>query len=88
MRHGNFCIIEGLQLRDKDPVLDPPPVIIREIKFAGDNSPRTDLSVDELARRLQTVDLFVLFDQIVDGTIDRLEVKHGLPYRAFARRRL
>jgi hypothetical protein len=56
----NFGRVEGLSFLDGDPIFDPPPRLVREVKF---------------------VELFQYFDEIGDGTIDVLEIKHGLPFR-------
>ena len=77
-----FGVIEGLQVRSGEPVFDPPPNIIREVRFSE--------STERTAPRPRSTD-FVLCKQVValldtlrelgDGTIARLEVRHGLPHR-------
>lgn len=81
----NFGRLEGLVVRDRQPVLDPPPTIIREVKFGGDNGPRPELHVDDFALKSQVVELFAVLDELRDGVIDLLEVKHGLPFRMLVR---
>lgn len=81
MQRINFGRIEGLLIRDGEPVVDPRPVIIREHKFAGENGPRPELATDDFLLKQQVVELFAFFDELGDGVIDVLEIKHGLPFR-------
>ncbi|MCL6508149.1 MAG: hypothetical protein K6T59_14125 [Bryobacteraceae bacterium] len=81
MQSINFGRIEGLAVLDGEPVLDPPPRIVREVKFGGENGPRPELDAGNFLLKTQVVELFQHFDQLGDGTIDVIEVKHGLPFR-------
>ncbi len=78
----NFGRIEGLVVRAGEPVLDPPPVTVREHKFAGDNGPRPEIGRADYALKNQVADLMHLLDEVRDGTITVLTVKHGLPFHA------
>jgi hypothetical protein len=78
----NFGRIEDLLIRDGNPVLDPMPRIVREHKFAGENGARPELDARDFVLKAQVVDLFRLLDDIRDGTIAMLTVKHGLPFHA------
>ncbi len=77
----NFARIESLAVRDREPVLDPLPVVIREYKFGGENGHRPELGAADFLLKQQVVELFAFFDQIQNGVIDVLEIKHGLPFR-------
>jgi hypothetical protein len=81
MQSINFGRIEGLAVLDGEPVLDPPPRVIREVKFGGENGPRPEAAAADFPLKSQLVELFAHFDEIGDGTIDVLEIKHGLPFR-------
>lgn len=81
MQQMNFGRFEELVIRDGQPVLEPPPRQVHEFKFPGDNSPRPELSADDFLLKTQVVELFQHFDQLGDGTIEVLEIKHGLPFR-------
>jgi hypothetical protein len=78
----NFGRIEYLEIRDGQPVLTPPPCVIREHKFCGENSPRPELASNNFVLKAQLVDLFKLFDELRNGTIAVLTIKHGLPFHA------
>lgn len=81
MQRMNFGRFEGLVVRDGQPVLDPPPRVIREHKFGGENGPRPELGTADFLLKQQVVELFAFFDERRDGVIDVLEIKHGLPFR-------
>lgn len=80
MQSIGFGRIESLALREKDPVLDPPPRVVREVKFGGENGPRPECDVKDFALKSQVVELFSEFDRLDDGVIEILTVKHGLPF--------
>ncbi len=81
MQSINFGRLENLAIRAGDPVLDPLPRVVREIKFGGENGPRPELDAGNFLLKAQVVDLFQYFDELGNGTIDVLEIKHGLPFR-------
>lgn len=85
MQRLNFGRIEGLVIRNGQPVTKPRPVIVREHKFGGENGPRTELATDDFLLKQQVVELFAFFDQHRDGEIEVLEIKHGLPFRMIVR---
>src|SRR5690606_14175613 len=81
MQDLNFGRVEGLVISDGQPVLDPPPRIIREIKFGGENGPRPEAGIPDFALKAKVVELFRSFDELRDGVIETLEIQHGLPFR-------
>lgn len=81
MQSVNFGRIESLVVVTGDPILDPLPRMIREIKFGGENGPRSEREAGNFLLKTQVVELFQHLDQLGDGTIEVLEIKHGLPFR-------
>lgn len=81
MQDINFGRIEMLPVRGGQPVLDPRPKIIREIKFCAENGPRQEIKVADFCLKAQVVEFFTFLDEFQNGTISVLEVKHGLPFR-------
>jgi hypothetical protein len=77
----NFGRIENLDVRQGEPVLDPSPQVIREVKFGGENGPRPERHAHDFLLKGQVVELLDQLDRLQDGTIRLLEVKHGLPFR-------
>ncbi len=82
MQRVNFGRIEGLLVRDGNPVFDEksPPRIVLEVKFGGDNGPRPEAAIADFALKAQVVDLFDHLTRLRNARIEALTVKHGLPF--------
>ncbi len=80
MQELDFGRIEALAVRAGEPVLQPRPMIVREVKFGGQNGPRDERALEDFSLKAQVVELFEEFDRVRDGSIDVLMVKHGLPF--------
>ena len=81
MQRINYGRIEGLSVRRGEPVLDPPPRIIREIKFGGENGPRPEVGKPDFTLKAQVRDLFAQLEALGDGVIPCIEIQRGLPFR-------
>ena len=81
LQQVNFGRLESLVIVDGEPVFDPPPRIVREIKFGGENGPRAELGASDFLLKSQVIELLAFFDELQNRTIDVLEIKHGLPFR-------
>ena len=80
MQRLNFGRIEDMRILAGEPMFDPPPRVVREVKFGGENGSRPELDIGDFALKRQVQDLLVQLDQIGDGLIEVLVVKHGLPF--------
>ena len=85
MQDINFGRLEDVHVRDAEPVFNPSPRILRDIKFGGDNGPRSELHTDDFQLKSQIVEMFAHFDRVRDCKIETLEIKHGLPFRMSVR---
>lgn len=81
MQRKNYGCIEGLPVRRGEPVMNPPPRVIREHRFARENGPRPEVAKCDFALKAEVVDLFAQLEAIGDGVITRLEFQRGLPFR-------
>ena len=81
MQRINFGRIFDLTVRDGQPVIDPPPRVVREIKFGGDNGPRPEVAKADFILKAQVRDLFAQLEALGDGVVECIEVKHGLPFK-------
>ena len=81
MQRLDFGTIEHLVIRDGEPVLDPSPRCIRDLKFGAENGPRPEAHLDDFPLKAQVRDFFAQLDSLGNATVLRLEVKHGLPFR-------
>lgn len=83
MQRLNYGVIEGVQVRGGEPLLSPPPRVIKEFHFGGgDNRPRPELKRPFDQPKDEHVRLFEMLDETRDGVIARLVVKGGLPVKA------
>jgi hypothetical protein len=73
--------ILGLEVRAGQPVLDPPPRFVRDVKLASAESPHLERRPGDFLLKQQVVELLAYFDQLQNGVIDVIEIKHGLPFR-------
>jgi hypothetical protein len=81
MQQLPFGIIENLVIRGKEPSLSPPPKITREIKLGVEANTRPSPEDGDFLLKRHVTDLFEHFDQLRDGTVVTIEVRHGLPAR-------
>lgn len=81
MQRINYGRIEGLVVRAGQPVLDPRPRIIREIKFGGENGPRAESAKADFALKAQVRDLLAQLEALGDGVVPCIEIQRGLPFR-------
>lgn len=77
----NYGQIHHLEIRDGDPVLSPPPLVLADIKLDSDEEPRTELDLTDFVLRDEVCRLMDRFDQLKNAKIARLEVKTGVPRR-------
>jgi hypothetical protein len=81
MQQRGFGRFERLLVRNGDPVLDPLPPILTEVKFGGENGPRPERTLRDFQLKSQVIEMFQQFDELRDGMVAVLEFKHGLPFR-------
>jgi hypothetical protein len=81
MQGINFGRIEVLRVRDGEPTFDPSPRVIREVKFGGENGPHPKSGAEDFQLKAEVRELFARFEEMGDGTVISLEIKHGLPFR-------
>ena len=73
--------IEGLRVQAGEPVCDPLPHFIREIKLGKERGPHPMIEHEDFALREEVQDLFAQMERIRDGTVLLVEVRYGLPVR-------
>lgn len=79
MQRLNFGRLEGLRVRNGEPFFDPTPRVIRSVKLGGDNGLRREASKADFLIKAEVIELFNIFDQIGDGVVESIDVRHGLP---------
>lgn len=79
MQRLGFGRFEYLQIRGGELVLDPWPVMVRDVKFAaGQHTGKPAESNSDL--RPQVAEFLAYVREVDSGEIRELEVRHGLPF--------
>ena len=78
INHGS---IEDLEVRHSEPVFDPWPVTLRDVKLDSDEGPRPELALADFIVSDEVYRLMRLLDDMKCGTIRRVEVHAGVPRR-------
>lgn len=82
MQRTNYGRLERLLVRAGEPVWDPPPRVIKDVKLgSSDTGPRPELQAGDFALKREHLDLFEHLQQLGTGIIEVLEIKAGLPFR-------
>lgn len=81
MQRIRFGRIDNLVVEDGEPVLQPLPHVVREVKFGNRRSSSADVTSDDFLLKTQIVQFFEQLDELQTGTIRTLEVQDGLPFR-------
>jgi hypothetical protein len=77
----NYGSIENLEVRDSEPVFEPWPVTVRDVKLERDEAPRPELDLADFVVSDEVVRLLRALDGMKCGTIRHIEVRTGLPRR-------
>ncbi len=81
MQARNYGWIENIVVRACEPIVEPLPIVITEVKFDGEHGPRQELALDDFVLKSKHLQLFACLDRLKDGIIQRLDFKQGLPFR-------
>ena len=81
MQEVNYGRIEELEVRDGEPVFEPPPSVIRLYLFGKDNGPNTARESDDFTLKKKVVELFDVFSRERSLSIKELMIDNGLPVR-------
>jgi hypothetical protein len=78
INHGS---IEDLEIRHSEPVLEPLPVMLKDVKLDADEQPRPEFALVDFVLADQVCRLLSLLDKMESGTIRHIEVRAGIPRR-------
>jgi len=82
----NFGYLEGLEVRRGDPVFCPAPMVFVEVKLDAENDPRPETDLADFELRSEVLRLLEQFDEVGDGSIERIDIRHGIPRRVVIER--
>ena len=77
----NFGQILGLQVRNAEPIWDPPPTILSEVKLEIEEAPRPERDLADFKLSSAIRRLMRRLDQIQEGRIEKIEIREGIPRR-------
>jgi hypothetical protein len=77
----NHGIIENLSVENSEPVCDPPPVTLKDVKLDSDEAPRPELALADFVLSAEVFRLMRRLDEMKLGTVRRVEVRGGVPRR-------
>jgi hypothetical protein len=77
--------VVGLLVRDGEPVFSPVPTIIQDIKLDSERNGRLESELGDFALRGEVCRLLALLDGL-EGRVDRIEVRAGIPRRVVIER--
>jgi len=74
-----------LEVRNCEPVFDPPPTVLRLFLFGKDNGPNASRSSEDFVLKKNVAEMFEIFDREQSLWIEELVVADGLPVRMCVR---
>jgi hypothetical protein len=78
INHGS---IENLEVRSSEPVFNPLPVTVKDVKLDADEEARPEQGLADFVVSDEVMRLIRLLDELGCGTLRRIEVHAGLPRR-------
>lgn len=75
----NYGYIEGLEVRDSDPIFNPEPRVWVEVKLDVDEGPRPELHLADFTLPNETCRLMARLNEIQNGTIEKIDIRAGTP---------
>ena len=80
-RKINYGRVEDLEVRRSEPVFDPAPVLVKDVKLDVDEEPRPELALSDFVVSAEVVRLMRLLDKMDSGSIRLIEIRAGIPRR-------
>ena len=84
----NYGEIQGVGVRDGNPIFDPAPAVVINAKLYRDDGPRPELALADFALRDDVRRLMARLDDLKNGTIQCIEVRAGIPREVVLESRL
>jgi hypothetical protein len=77
----NYGALQGLQIQEREPAFDPPPIVLTDVKLDVDRIARPEIDLPDFVLRDEIVRLMEHLDGLVNTTVEHLEVHAGVPRR-------
>lgn len=79
MQELGYGRIRRLIVSGGEPIMDPPPRVLRHKRLAGAKKAKPDTRRGDFILKSQLVELFDEFDRLGNGIVDTIKVQDGLP---------
>jgi hypothetical protein len=79
MHVHQFGRIQNMPVRDGQPILDSTVNVVRVARLGGESDPLKLTNAEDFELKRQVRDLFDELARLENGTVIRLEFRHGLP---------
>jgi len=77
----NYGSVEGLGVRAAEPMFSPPPRVYVDVKLDTDEAARLEVDLPDFEVPSEVRRLIGLLEDLKEGTIDRIEIRAGVPRR-------
>jgi hypothetical protein len=77
----NYGQIEDLEVRSGEPVFNPAPRVLIDVRLTSDEAPRPERELGDFALREEIVRLMDRLGEFGDGSVTLIEIRAGLPRR-------
>jgi hypothetical protein len=84
----NYGSIHHLEIRDSEPVFNPPPLVLVELKLDAEERARPEVELVDFNHSDEVVRLMDRLDELRNAMIECIEVRAGIPRRVIVERRL
>ena len=75
-----FGRIENMPVRSGEPILNSDVKVVRVARLGGESDPLKLTNAEDFELKRQVRDLFAELMRLQNGTVIRLEFRHGLPF--------
>jgi hypothetical protein len=84
----NYGSIHRLEIRDSEPVFNPPPLVLVELKLDAEERARPEVELVDFNLSDEVVRLMDRLDELRNAMIECIEVRAGIPRRVIVECRL
>jgi hypothetical protein len=84
----NFGQIQDIAIRAGEPIFDPAAAVLVDVRLDVDEGPRPETDLTDFVLQDEVRRLMARLDGLQNGTIERIEVRAGIPRRVIFERLL
>jgi hypothetical protein len=77
----NYGYIQRLEVKNSEPIVNPETLVWVEIRLDADEGARAEVDLADFAVSHEISQLMARLDVIQNGTIEKIEVRGGIPRR-------